>query len=59
MILFTVGEKNFTSFRAVAEAKSFSDIYEIGKYWRMIMESSDSYISSIRDKKLQNELYVE
>ena len=54
---------NFTKvFRAVEEAKSYlygrcMRIWHI--LWRIIMESSDSFFSSIRDKKLQNELYVE
>ena len=48
--------------RAVAEAISYSNerkmrIWQI--LWRIIMESSDSHILSIRDKKLQNELNVE
>ena len=56
------GEEFAKACGAVTEAKSYSygrflRIWQI--LWRIIMEPSDSYISSIRDKKLQKELYVE
>ena len=36
------------------------DLREFGKYCEeLTWNHRDSYISSIRDKKLQNELYVE
>ena len=53
------GEEFAKAFGAVTDAKRYSyvrflRIWQI--FWRIIMESSDSFFSPIRDKKLQNEL---